>query len=203
MTIDEGYVKYSSDWTQGPAPEHAVTDLLEAWRRPLYQAGLIGQYEDLGIGFGNISVRSHTNGLFVISGTQTGHIARTRSEHYALVTAYDVDANHVTCTGPVQASSESLTHAAIYELDDAIEAVVHVHSRMLWERLRDHLPTTNADISYGTPAMAREFVRLYRDTDFATGGIAIMAGHEEGIVSIGRSLEEAASRILALDETAG
>jgi ribulose-5-phosphate 4-epimerase/fuculose-1-phosphate aldolase len=203
LTIDEGYIKYSSDWTQGPAPEHATTDLLETWRRPLYHAGLIGHYEDLGIGFGNISIRSHAGGLFVISGTQTGHIAQTRSEHYTLVTAYDVDANHVTCAGPVQASSESLTHAAIYDLDDAIEAVVHVHSRILWERLRDRLPTTSADISYGTPEMAREFVRLYRDTDFAADGIAIMAGHEEGIVSIGRSLEEAASRVLAINETAG
>jgi hypothetical protein len=48
--------------------------------------------------------------------------------------------------------------------------------------------------------MAREFGRLYRDTDFRTGGIAVMAGHEAGLVSAGRSLEEATERILSINE---
>jgi hypothetical protein len=46
--------------------------------------------------------------------------------------------------------------------------------------------------------MAREFSRLYSDTAFSAEGIAVMAGHEEGLVSIGRTLEEASNRILAL-----
>ena len=181
MTIDEGYIKYISDWTQGPAPSQAITDLLNTWRRPLYEAGLIGHDDDLGIGFGNISVRCTPPGRFIISGTQTGHVAETRGEHYSLVTEYDIDDNRVCCTGQVQASSESLTHAAIYELHPDINAVVHVHSRPLWDQLRGRLPTTSPDVSYGTPEMAHEFSRLYRDSEFASIGIAIMAGHEEGI----------------------
>ena len=200
MTIDEGYIKYVSDWTQGPAPGRDTTDLLESWRQPLFQAGLIGQYEDPGVGFGNISVRCKGTGMFVISGTQTGHLARTSAADYALVTAYDVDNNRVSCRGPVQASSESLTHAAIYELSAGINAVVHAHSRTLWDQLRGRLPTTGKDVAYGTPEMAREFVRLYRSTDFATGGIAVMAGHEDGIISIGRSLEEATRRVLRIND---
>ena len=58
MTIDEGYIKFEIDWADGPAPDAAAVELLEAWRRPLFDAGLIGHYEDLGIGFGNISVRT-------------------------------------------------------------------------------------------------------------------------------------------------
>ncbi len=200
MTIDEGYVKYVSDWTQGPAPDREATDLLETWRQPLYQAGLIGHYTALGVGFGNISVRCRGTGQFVISGTQTGHLARTSAADYALITAIDIDENRVSCTGPVQASSESLTHAAIYALSSGINAVVHVHSRMLWDRLRGRLPTTGAGIAYGTPEMAHEFARLYRNTDFATNGIAVMAGHDEGIVGIGQSLEEAARRILRIND---
>ena len=198
MTIDEGYLKYTSDWSRGPAPEQAVTDLLDEWRRRLYQAKLIGHYADLGVGYGNISVRSKGTGLFVISGTQTGHIAATCGEHYALVTAYDLAENRVSCVGPLQASSESLTHAAIYELDEAVGAVVHAHSRRLWEQHLDGLPTTDASVAYGTPEMAQEFGRLYRETDFATGGLAVMAGHREGIVSIGTTLEEAASRLIRM-----
>ena len=91
-----------------------------------------------------------------------------------------------------------MTHAALYDLDASIMAVVHVHHRDAWQRYRDVLPTTCAEVAYGTPAMADEFVRLYRDTAFARDGVAVMAGHEEGIVSIGATLGQAAGRVLSL-----
>ncbi len=201
MTLDEGYIKYRSDWTPGPPPDPELARRIATWRRPLFEAGLIGHYEDQGVGYGNISVRAAPRRGFLISGTQTGHLADTDEHHYALVTAYDIDANSVSCRGPVQASSEALTHAAIYELDDAITAVVHVHSRSLWRTFVGSLPTTSADIAYGTPQMARDFQRLYDRSAFADGGIAIMAGHEDGLVSIGHSLRQAATRILELKQT--
>ena len=52
------------------------------------------------------------------------------------------------------------------------------------------------DVSFGTPGMAREFERLYRDTEFARDGIAVMAGHEEGLVTFGSEIAGAARRIL-------
>lgn len=199
MSIDEGVIKYESDWTPGPAPDATLTKLLEQWRRPLYERGLVGVYADLGIGYGNISVRAAAAGRFVISGTQTGHVVQTSGEHYALVTDYDIDANRLSSVGPVEASSEALTHAALYDLDSAIGAVVHVHSEPLWHALQTRFPVTAADVPYGTPAMAREFGRLYACGDFASRGIAIMGGHAEGIVAIGRTLEQAATRVLELD----
>jgi len=198
LTIDEGYIKYASDWTRGPAPDPAATDLLSRWRRPLYAAALVGHYDDLGVGYGNISVRGAQDGQFIISGTQTGQIADTSGAHYCLVTSYDVEANRVACTGPVEASSESLTHAALYELDPNIGAVVHVHSHPLWTKLLHRVPTTAENVAYGTPEMAREFVRLFRDTEFCTQGIAVMAGHEDGIVCVGANLEQAANRALRM-----
>ncbi len=91
-----------------------------------------------------------------------------------------------------------MTHAAIYELDSNIGAIVHVHSGSLWRRLIDRLPTTAADVAYGTPQMANEFRRLFRDTEFRRTGLAVMAGHEEGILSFGTNLEEAATKVLEL-----
>lgn len=200
MTIDEGYIKYQSDWTEAPAPLPAIAAELETWRRPLFEAGLIGHYEELGIGFGNISVRCGEPGQFLISGTQTGHVPHTDETHYALVSAYDIEANSVSCIGPVQASSEAMTHAAIYELDAAIGAIVHAHSRELWQRLINQLPTTDAAVAYGTPQMAMEFRRLHRDTAFGQQGLAVMAGHDEGLISVGRSMEDAARKMLKLRE---
>lgn len=196
MSLDEGYIKYASDWTPGPAAATVAIEELEAWRHPLYAANLIGQYEELGIGFGNVSIRGSVPGQFIISGTQTGHIEHTDGNHYAVVTDFDIAGNRVSSMGPVEASSESLTHAAIYELDTNINAVVHVHSPEIWKRLLSNAPTTATDVAYGTPEMAREFIRLYNETEFPEVGVAVMAGHEEGIVSIATSLREAATRVL-------
>ena len=198
MSIDEGYIKYDSRWTPGPPPDADLVAGIERWRRPLYRAGLIGHYRDLDVGYGNLSVRAPEPGQFVITGTQTGHEERTNPDHYALVTRADIANNTVWSTGPLRASSEAMTHAALYALSTAIGAVVHVHSKSLWSRYRDVLPTTRADVAYGTPDMAREFTRLWSEDRFRNDGIAVMAGHEEGIVSVGTDLGEAAGRILAL-----
>jgi hypothetical protein len=198
VTLDEGYIKYDIDWVPGPAPNIAAAHELDRWRRPLYEAGLIGEYADLGIGFGNISKRCGAPGQFLISGTQTGHLAETDEHHYALVTAVDIDANTVSCSGPVKASSEAMTHAAIYALHDRIAAVVHVHSKPLWDKLLNVLPTTDARIPYGTPDMARELARLFADFDFDKTAVAVMAGHDEGLISFGPSLQAAAERLLSL-----
>lgn len=200
--IDEGYTKFIVDWTDRRPVDDAAVEELDRWRRPLFEAGLVGHYADEGIGYGNISVRQPGSRQFLVSGTQTGHLPGTGRGHYALVTAWDIEANRVSCRGALQASSESLTHAAIYELDDSICAVVHVHDPHMWQQLKGVVPTTAADVAYGTPEMAREFRRLWREAAFADAGIAAMAGHESGIVSIGRSLEEAAVRVLRLKDRA-
>lgn len=196
--LDEGYIKYQSDWTPAPAPNPAAARQLDTWRTPLFAAGLIGHYEELDIGYGNISLRLDERDAFLITGTQTGHLTSTNEAHYSLVTAYDLEQNSVSCSGPLQASSEAMTHAAIYEVDSLIGAIVHVHSKPLWVQYRERLPTTHADVAYGTPAMALEFRRLYAETEFATLGLAVMGGHEEGLIGIGHSIEQAATRILSL-----
>ena len=198
MTIDEGYIKYVSHWAPGPATHTVAARDLDNWRKPLFDAGLIGQYEDIGIGYGNISVRRGSGNLFLISGTQTGHLSATDERHYSLVTDCDIRNNTVRCSGPIQASSEAMTHAAIYALGDAIGAVVHVHSAELWQRNMGKLPTTDPDVAYGTSDMARELDQLYRMAGFKETGVAVLAGHDEGLISIGTTLEQAATRILRI-----
>jgi ribulose-5-phosphate 4-epimerase/fuculose-1-phosphate aldolase len=196
--IDEGYTKYQCDWRIGPCLSVDVIAHLNQCRNRLHQAGLVGHYAADDVGYGNVSVRAAGSGAFIISGTQTGHIACTNEQHFSLVTGYDIDANRLSCTGPVQASSEALTHAAIYELDAAIGAVVHVHSAPLWQALQGIMPTTDAGVAYGTPAMAHEFKRLYQQTDLPSLRIAVMAGHPEGIVTFGSSIDAATDRVLEL-----
>lgn len=193
---DNGHIKFQLDWQRAPAIASDLIRELADWRQLLYDAGLIGWYHDAGIGFGNLSARLGSSNSFVISGNSTGNLRLLGPEHFAIVTAVDLAANRITCRGPIRASSESMTHAALYALDPAIGAVVHVHSATLWEALRDEVPTTAAEVAYGTPAMARELQRLYRESDLCERRIAVMGGHFEGLVTTGQSIAEATLRIL-------
>jgi ribulose-5-phosphate 4-epimerase/fuculose-1-phosphate aldolase len=185
---EEGYTKYNCEWIlDSPLPENRL-EKLNFWREKLFQRGLIGQYEN-GIGFGNLSLREQNSGQFIISGTQTGGIPRLNSQHYTTVIAYDWEQNTLTCRGPIQASSEALTHAAIYEANPAIQGVIHVHHLQLWQSLMGKVPTTAPEIEYGTPAMAREIIRLCREENRLQAQILVMGGHFEGIIAFGNSLD--------------
>jgi len=200
VTIDEGYTKFACEWHRCVLPAYDELNELRRWRKPLFEAGLIGIYEELGIGFGNISMRIGSSSDFLISGTQTGHLEEVDARHFAVVTDVDPGRNRVCCRGEVQASSESMTHDALYRMDPGVIAVVHVHSDALWRKLRGVIPTTDADIAYGTAAMAAEFARIHGDPEFRRSGVAVMGGHDAGLISIGRTMEEAASRILTLQK---
>jgi len=193
---ESGYTKFELDWTPTDPPDSVLAAELADWRRLLYDTGLIGYEPRSGVGFGNLSARLRNSDSFVISGTQTGHLQALGREHFAIVTAVDDLANRVVCHGPIAASSESMTHAAIYAVGRELQAVVHVHSHRLWTALRDELPTTDEAVAYGTPAMAAEFLRLYRETDFRHRRVAVMGGHQDGLISTGETIAESVLRIL-------
>ena len=193
--IDEGYIKFSCDWTIGPPPPEELIVELEASRRHLFEHGLIGHDRDADVDYGNVSVRGPAAGEIIITGTQTGHLPTLSAEHYAKVTDFDFEANRVCCEGAIKASSETLTHAAIYRQNGDINAVLHVHHQVLWEHLYGRLPTTVAGAAYGTPAMARECDRLYRETDLAVGKILVMGGHPAGLISFGTTPADAEHRL--------
>jgi L-ribulose-5-phosphate 4-epimerase len=186
---EEGIIKFNCDWIKEAAPPEDWIKELNAWRDSLYNEGLIGMDRNK-IGFGNISARVR-QGLFVITGSGTGKYKNLTGEHYTQVTAYDIDKNSLTARGPVIASSESLTHAMIYECASGIHAVMHVHHPGLWRMLLDNFPFTRENIAYGTTEMAREISRLFKETTVQEQKIFAMKGHEAGIVSFGENLNEA------------
>jgi ribulose-5-phosphate 4-epimerase/fuculose-1-phosphate aldolase len=192
--MDEGYIKFNCNWIpSNDIPLDKVAEL-NVWRDIMYKKGLIGMYSD-GIGFGNISMR-YDEKTFLISGTATGGLAALNESHYSLVTEYDLSTNSITCVGPLKASSESLTHASIYECSASTNAVIHVHNLDLWNRLKHHVPTSSENVSYGTPAMANEMKRLFDETALSKEKIMVMGGHREGIISFGKDLEEAGNILL-------
>ncbi len=192
---DEGIIKFDCRWTDGRAPVGELVSELIEYRQRLFNLNLIGVYPD-GIGFGNISARSPGANEFFISASQTGHISPASFEHFSIVTKYSIEQNWLECHGPLKASSESLTHAMIYQAFPDVNAVIHVHHDLNWQRLQNLVPTTAARVAYGTPAMAAEVERLAREAQLAEHRIMIMAGHEDGIISFGQNLSEALATLL-------
>jgi ribulose-5-phosphate 4-epimerase/fuculose-1-phosphate aldolase len=192
--MDEGYIKYNCMWIKADPISAKELICINAWRQKLFGLGLIGAYKGE-IGFGNISIRAKNSSQFIISGTQTGHISSLKNYHYTLVTGFNIKENSLTCKGPIKASSESLTHAAIYACDNDIRSVIHIHDSMLWNELMYKVPTTNPKVQYGTPEMYYEVIKLY-DRTMLEKKILVMAGHEDGIISFGKNLKEAGDIIL-------
>jgi len=193
---NEGYIKFNLNWEEKPF-DFTDNDFLSLnlSRQKLFEMGLIGAYPD-GIGFGNISIRYKKN-KFIISGSETGNFKNLSKEHYALVEDYNLKQNNVHCIGLTKASSESMSHAAVYDSNPDVSAVIHVHHKKLWGKYLNILPTTDSKAEFGTPEMAFEISRLATSNN----GIIIMGGHEEGIIGYGENLNETTNKIMNLYNT--
>jgi len=199
---EKGKIKFNCEWVY--AEPLSIDKLIEInlWRDKLYELGLIGVYEsgpNKGVGYGNVSIRSYPPEHFIITASDTGRMPHLTPEYYTEVVKYDFDMNHVKYQGPdkgIRASSESMSHAAVFESDPTINAVVHVHNLDLWNRLIGKVPTTSRQVEYGTPGMAYEIKRLFEETDVKTSKFFAMGGHEEGLISFGRDMEEAGTVLL-------
>jgi ribulose-5-phosphate 4-epimerase/fuculose-1-phosphate aldolase len=209
MQDAEGVIKFSCEHEERElreGPHGALARELGAWRRILAQSQLVGQdpnrYE--GAGFGNLSGRLSPPSLprgrrrFLISGTQTGGRECHGLEWLCAVESYDLRGNSVRSQGPVLPSSESMTHAAIYDLSPAIRFVFHVHCPQIWKQAdRLRLPQTSDSVPYGTQQMAEAVQRLYRDSSLSERRVLAMRGHEDGVIAFGHRAEDAGLAIIA------
>ena len=184
------YVKFSCEPLAGEIASFSGLAELNAYRRKLLDLGLIG-VDPKGIGFGNLSVRDGATKNFYITASATGGIPELALANCVKVVACDFERNQVRYEGSALPSSESLTHAAIYESDANAGAIVHCHNSKLWAALLNQTPTTSKTAEYGTPEMAYEIMQLFTRTDAQSRKIVVMAGHEGGILTFGRDLEQA------------
>jgi L-ribulose-5-phosphate 4-epimerase len=187
---ETGSIKFTCDRVAVERPRFAGFDELNKYRRKLLRIGIIGTDRN-GVGFGNLSVRDDTTSRFYITGSGTGKLPELTPADCARVVAYDFARNWLQCEGVTVASSESLTHAAVYESDSTTCAVIHCHEMKLWKALLHKVPTTPEKVEYGTPEMAYAVRGLFDNTDVLKKKIFVMAGHEGGVVAFGRDLRSA------------
>ena len=184
----DGVIKYSIEHTTKDAPAFNDYEALEALRSRLFTLGLIGVQD--GIGYGNISVREKNSKSFFITATQTGDLTSLTNEYYTYISDYNFSQFKVISEGKHQPSSEALSHAMIYQISPEINAVIHIHSKALWEFMKENNSLgTNAE--YGTAQMAEEIASLYENRNPFDESIFVMRGHEDGIIAFGKSIQGA------------
>ncbi|MCL1991751.1 MAG: class II aldolase/adducin family protein [Spirochaetes bacterium] len=197
-TAEEGVLKYIQEHSHAAdvagANVPGWTELNDA-RNRLFALGLVG-VTPAGIGYGNLSVRTEA-GQFIISGTGTGARPVLGAGDYCLVSSFDIEKNRVVSAGPVQASSEAMTHGAVYRAGANINCVIHVHSRAIFDGMkRDSYAATPQSAAYGTPEIALAIAGCIRGS--ASGEIVLL-GHDEGVITYGETVEKALGLIIELN----
>jgi len=182
----EGIIKFKANWKNIDSISNSEFEYINTWRKQCYNKLLIGVGDD-GIGYGNISFRIGGTNQFIISGSATGHISDLKKKHYSRVMNFNILNNSIDCEGRTIASSESMSHAALYSANTNIKCIIHLHHKELWERSLNHLPTTDINIEYGTVAMAQSVFELAKKI---SKGAIIMGGHQDGIIVFGSSFED-------------
>lgn len=211
--MKEGVIRFRCDWIREPLslPPDLVASF-RRWHARLREKGLVGLLPD-GAGYGNVSVRAAIlegrvtaprfphpapPSSFLITGSGVGGVAELGSAHLTLVADHHIEANHLTCRGPIQASSESLSHAALYRARPDAGAVIHIHSRVLWERMQNILPTTDPAFAYGTPELALALEAHAREIRPGAPRALVMGGHPEGLLVFDRDLDTAGESVMRL-----
>lgn len=212
-STEEGVIKYVSSHTTcslqkalpaGFFASEAFSEAfaeLDATRTILHDLRLIGVTSTQGgtIGYGNISLRVQKD-TFLISGSGTGASRILGLEGYSLVHAFNPEENRVESLGLVQASSESMTHGAIYRANPALCCVIHVHNRELFDRLlAQGWAHTPESVTYGTPELSRSVATLVRTLP-KIGGVFVTAGHAEGLFACGVSISNARDALVHLNK---
>jgi len=194
---ETGTIKFVAERSQPQLGSFKGLDELNLYRKKVRDLGLLGVDQN-GIGFGNISVREAASSRFFITGSNTGHKSELTADDCAKVIEYRFSRNWLLFEGKTMPSSESLTHASIYQARPAIGAIIHGHHPQVWAYLLRAAPATRMDAEYGTPEMA-EAVRELLENAFPSneGGNAFaMSGHEGGVMIFGQNLSAAYDALL-------
>ena len=190
----EGVIKFSLHTDHEVRVPHdlpkAQSEIL-GWCQVLKKMGWFGQdphrYE--GLGFGNISFRIGprfaTSGRrsFAITGSQAGARAQISKEDVALVSKYHLKQHTLWKAPGINPSSESLTHAAVYDGAPNARVCFHVHCPTVWQaRHILGLPCIPISVRYGTPQMSAAIRSLCVRQKVGFDVPIAMDGHTDGLL---------------------
>jgi L-ribulose-5-phosphate 4-epimerase len=120
--------KFKFTLKRAPAPEITQVIAMEKWRALFFKLGLVGEYPNEKISYGTFSSRITSN-IFLITGSNTGHLAHLHPHHYARVCDCDLKKNSVTAEGLIPPSADALIHYGIYASNPNVNFIFSVRSK--------------------------------------------------------------------------
>jgi L-ribulose-5-phosphate 4-epimerase len=174
-----------------PVDYDCLADCLIRWRATLKAMNWVGQCNQRydGLGYGNISLRIgqrtslRGSRQFLITGSQTGELDALTTTDLAWVTGYSITDNRIEHAPLATPSSESLTHAAVYDGNAALRACMHIHCPIIWnQRHRLDHPRIPSSVGYGTIEMAERVRSICGLLDPESPRLIIMDGHRDGVI---------------------
>jgi ribulose-5-phosphate 4-epimerase/fuculose-1-phosphate aldolase len=203
QTETEGSIRfaYALEPPVGAVADPALLAALSGWREVFKRLGLLGQDPARygGQGFGNVSGRDPQRPReFVITASQTGATPGLTDDDLVRITHSNPVRFWVDAVGHRPPSSETLTHAVIYQADPAVGWVFHVHCPDIWQRAAElALPLTAEDVPYGSPAMAEAVSQLLSQHQ-AGPAVFVTLGHQDGVFACGADADQAGGALLSL-----
>jgi len=128
---------------------------------------------------GNISERTNEGMVITPSGYDLGSLGE---DEVVLVVGYLEKPRIVEVRGKKKPSSESIMHWMIYQEFPKVNAVVHVHPKVLDDK---RMPETSKEFPYGTVELAEEVVKTLKKS---RKRVVILKNH--GVVCVGKSLDD-------------
>jgi len=199
----EGTIRfaYSLEAPDEPVAGAAVLSELQGWRTILRRLGLLGQTPERygGFGFGNLSTRDgHAPEQFLITASQTSGADHIGYDEVVRIVNANPLRFWVDAQGYQPPSSESLTHAMIYQADARISWIFHGHSPDIWTRARVlGLLATAESVAYGSPEMV-EAVATLLSAQPELPLTFVTLGHEDGVFACGGSAQQTGAALVAL-----
>jgi ribulose-5-phosphate 4-epimerase/fuculose-1-phosphate aldolase len=177
-------VKFRTEMVGRDLPTDPRIQGLSHWCKVFHETGLAPPYA--GGSYGNLSFRLKSNEpSFVITAAKSGLADSVSPDRFVTVDRVNLENGIVYARGQREPSSESMVHAAIYDLRPEVEAIFHGHSDEISKNAeRLGIPITSREEPYGT-------VELVKRVQEILGNHRFIEMRNHGFISLGKEIAEA------------
>ena len=184
--------KFRTEFLSHELPEDSRMAEAMDWGARFYKIGLMPPAPGGGHA-GNVSFRNHKGFIITAGGVHKGGLT---PKNFVQILSCNPDTRKVDAEGELEPSSETFMHHLVYSDRPDINAIIHVHDHLVEKHAGElKIPSTKTVHPYGTLELAQEVARSVGKKKFI-----VIKGH--GVLSMGKSLWEAARLILTMHDLA-
>ncbi len=185
MSTENNALAFSTVFLSKNSPGDDRIAQLANWGNRFYSSGLVKGIE------GNLSFRTRLG--FIVSGTNIALDALTPGTVVEVTgVVYGLNKTSVYVKGQVIPSREVILHSQIYENNNDINAIFHVHDlSMINKAEKLGIPVTASEKEAGSQALALEAVNLLK----INKNLRYFVLKNHGVIAMGATMDEAGKTI--------